>query len=981
MIPRFEVLSVDNGLSQSSVYSIHQDKIGFMWFGTSNGLNRYDGKNVKVFRAQGPPLQRANVNFVRGKLCEDKRGRIWYSNETGIYYYDPVKEKIMRAYDLMPDSLATISFNYYTTLALDDAENLWLSTSWNELVRFSVTDMQLQHIPLPAGVEKTDYIKHGNMVGNTLLLYLNQKGRELSFDLTSFTFDWIRSHPNTRIISTHGSRTYFKDAKKLSWLDSLMPSKINPVIEVESEISNIMRDPYDRIWISTFGSGLYCYYPSTNQIVNYRHENSKLKSLPFDITTCLFVDNTNNLWIGTDGGGVAWLDLKPSRFEIFPLNQGDYPALSDYFVRCLYEDRTGRIWFGTLHNGLCIYDPKDGSFANYSNRPGDVTSLPANKIGAIFEDRDHNMWIGHSNGVSIFDEQKKVFINSPFSQLFGEDVYKFIQLDDGTILVGTSKRLMLIAKKDNRYQIDRVDLDVSLTDMQLAPNGDLWTTSREGGLFHVAHNGKEYKNKANFFSGVNTRSIHFDEQDPELAWVCSGAGLIRLNIKSGSYKVYNYENGMPDNYLYGLLEDKRHNFWMSSNTGLYYFNRSDEQFVNYSVKDGLQSNEFNSRAFHKGASGKFYFGGINGFNYFDPDGSHSQLTPPKVMITSILVNGRLFVNDRTRAEAEPITLNYFENDLAFSIAVPDYTRPVANQIQYKLQGWDKDFITSPVNNINYSNLPPGNYRLRIRASNDGQIWGTEQNLYVNILSPFWRTNFFYGGIIALAVGSIVLTTRAYYRRKVNLRMRELEKQQAVLQERERISKDIHDDLGAGLSTIGILSELVKQNSKQDEFTRKQLTKISESSRHLIENLGELVWAHNPVNDSLLKLLWYLREHLGGMFEGTSTRLQIIIPEHIDDRPLQVEWRRNIFLITKEALHNVLKHAHATMVDLTVAMERDSLIITVRDNGVGFDAGNRMTKGNGLGNMEKRAKACNADIKIESRPGAGTSITISVFLTS
>jgi signal transduction histidine kinase len=236
-------------------------------------------------------------------------------------------------------------------------------------------------------------------------------------------------------------------------------------------------------------------------------------------------------------------------------------------------------------------------------------------------------------------------------------------------------------------------------------------------------------------------------------------------------------------------------------------------------------------------------------------------------------------------------------------------------------------------------------------------------------------------VLLIIVGGVVMTTRSYYKQKINRRLRELEKQQAILQERERISKDIHDDLGAGLSTIAILSELVKRNAKQDDFTEKHLNKISEASRQLIENLGELIWTHNPTNDSLLKFLWYLREHLSGMFEGTSTTFQILIPENISDRHLQVEWRRNIFLITKEALHNVLKHAQATLVDLTVYVNRDSLIITIRDNGIGFTREEKMGKGNGLGNMEKRAKACGAELIIESHPGKGTALTISALLVS
>ncbi len=981
IIPRFETRSVDDGLSQNSVYSIHQDKKGFMWFGTSNGLNRYDGENVKVFKAKSPLLEKANVNFIRGNLCEDKSGRIWYANETGIYYFDPAAEEILKAYNFMLGNTGTI--NYYTGLALDDQENFWLSSSGSEIVKFSVSSQQLQRIPLPREITNTDAIQYGSRAGNALILYLFQKKRNLKFDLNSYQFQWVTASTGNEILRTDGKYFYLIDKNKFSSYDSLLSKEVNSTVEVQDDINKILTDSFGRVWISTFGAGLYCYYPEGNKIVNYHRDHSKIKSLPFDITTYLYIDKTNNLWIGTDGGGVARLDLKPSRFSIFPLNQGDYPLLKDYFIRCLYEDEKGRIWFGTLHNGFCIYDPADGSLSNYANRPEDPNSLPVNKVNIIFRDRDNNMWIGHSKGVSIFDERRKTFIHIsflPFSveRLSNVDVYKLLQLPDGTILASTQIGVLKLKKVNDRYEcgIYRPEVKIAGTDIKQFSNGDLWITSRERGLNYFKYTDNAYENKERFFNGVNLRSIHIDEQNPDLIWICSGAGLISFNIKSFEYKLYNEQNGMPDNYLYGILEDKDHNFWMSSNTGLYSFNRKEEKFINYSVKDGLQSNEFNARAFHKGTSGKFYFGGINGFNFFDPGETSQQLMPPKVGITNTLINDKYFKRDSSWVEGTTITLKYFENDLAFTFEVFDYTHPDANQIQYMLEGWENEFITTSTKNARYSNLPPGDYTLRIRGSNNGQVWGEEDNLQIFIQAPFWKTNWFYGSVMLLIMGGIVMATRSYYKQKVNRRLRELEKQQAVLQERERISKDIHDDLGAGLSTIAILSELVKQNAKQDDFTEKQLYKISESSRRLIENMGELIWTHNPTNDSLLKLLWYLREHLGGMFEGTTTLFNISIQENVVDRPVKVEWRRNIFLITKEALHNVLKHAHASFVDLSITVTSDNLIIVIRDDGVGFNAEEKKNSGNGLANMERRARACGAELGIESYSGGGTSLTVS-----
>jgi len=223
-------------------------------------------------------------------------------------------------------------------------------------------------------------------------------------------------------------------------------------------------------------------------------------------------------------------------------------------------------------------------------------------------------------------------------------------------------------------------------------------------------------------------------------------------------------------------------------------------------------------------------------------------------------------------------------------------------------------------------------------------------------------------------------TRAHYKQKIKRKVSELEKQHAVFQERERISKDMHDDLGSGLSTIAILSELAMQRSQSDNFTEIQLKKISELSRELISSFGELIWSHNPVNDNLQRLLWYLRERLSSMFEGTSTEFTVTIPELISDKPIQAVWRRDIFLITKEALHNVLKHAEAKHVELKVSCMNNFLTVVISDDGVGFEVNKKMSSGNGLGNMIKRVKVNGGELKIESKEGNGTQLTIIVPLS-
>ncbi len=979
IIPRFETLSVNDGLSQNSVYSIHQDKKGFMWFGTSNGLNRYDGENIEVFKIKSQPLEKANINFIRGNICEDKQGRIWYANETGIYFFDPLKEDVSKAYDFMPDNSGTIA--YYSLVCLDENENLWLSHPSVGLLSFSTNTQKLLEFPFPDILSKTDFDADLEHIGNSILFYEPQQKRNLTFDIVSHTYQWLSKNVvNAKIISD-GKYLYNVNDYEITPHDTLGPPRLSQGFKIEGKIMSILKDQFDRIWITTLSDGLYSYHPDQNKIEHYRHENSKLKSLPFDIAGPLFLDNANNLWIGTDGGGVARLDLKSSRFEIFPLNQGDYPFLKDYFIRCLYEDEQGRVWFGTQHSGFCIYDPKDETLKNFSPQE-DKNSLPANKVNFIFRDAQGTMFIAHSKGLSVFNEEKNKFTNLSFGLYSNQgfptvEVFKLLQLQSDDILVITSMGVFILRKMKGVYEVYKREIDINSSDIIETSEGNFWMTTRALGLNHFTYKEGEYVNKEKFFVGINLRSIHLDKQNPEIIWICSGAGLIRFNVNSYEYKLYNQENGIPDNYLYGVLEDNNHNLWISSNTGIYFFDRTEEKFVNYTFNDGLQSNEFNSRAFYEGTSGQFYFGGINGFNYFDPGKAQSKLSPPKVSITTTWINDQSFVRDSTFVNDEELRLKYFENDLAFSFAVLDYTRPEANKIQYKLDGWDENFTTTHIKNARYSNLPPGKYTLHVRGANTGQIWSEEETLRVNIEAPFWKTDFFYGGVILIVIGSVVSATRAHYKQKIKRKLSEWEKQHAVLQERERISKDMHDDLGSGLSTIAILSELAIQRHQPDTFTEKQLRKISELSRELIANSGELIWSHNPINDSLLKLFWYMREHLSGMFEGTSTLFTFLLPDQISDKPIQAEWRRNVFLVTKEALHNVLKHAHANHVEMKVLSKNNSLTIVIRDDGVGFEVNVKMNCGNGLGNMNKRIKACGGELKIESNPGSGTLLTVIV----
>ncbi len=979
IVPRFETLDVENGLSQNSVYSIYQDKKGFMWFGTADGLNRYDGENVKVFKSHSPALNQANSNFIRGWLCEDKLGRIWFANETGIYFFNPVNEQVERAYDFLKDTQS--GFIYYTGMLLDNNENLWLINPGKGIVKFSIHSRQYKIIKYPSEIKPDEYASFPQPGTRHIYLHFANKPGVLRFNIYTEEYEWMfQGYPNLRV-KTDKQKLIASQDEKLFYYDSVKNELQSIPIHAKSLISQLAIDSLGRYWLSTMGDGLYSYSPEQQKTKEYRHDISRIKSLPSDIATCLFIDANQNLWIGMDGGGVSRLDLKPPQFNIFPLVQGEYPDLKNYFIRCFYEDELGRIWFGTHLNGLVIFDPKEGSIKIYSREDG---SLPGNSVGSIFRDREGKIWIGHDYGISLFDGTRLRQV--PLKAVAGvtpinNQVTQIIELNSGELLMTTFYGIYIIKKDGKGFYEGFIWKSFTSRTMGVHQNDDehVWVASQVEGLYHVRPEDSLVTNAQKFFNRINIRSIHQDEQESEILWLCSGAGLIRFDTHSTAYKLYKEEDGIPGGFVYGLIEDDNHNFWLSTNSGLCFFNRKDETFQTFTVKDGLQSNEFNRGAFYKGPSGTIYFGGIKGFNWFRSGAERATSKPPKSAIISTLVNDVAITNDSSFYLTRSLSLPHDKNDLLFEFAVFDYTRPEANKIQYMLEGWDKQWITTHQKSTRYSNLPHGNYIFRVRASSSTSDWGEEDYVSISIQAPFWKTNWFYATISLILIGVIAGITRMIAHGKFEKKLLEIEKQRAVLEERDRISKDIHDDLGTGLTKISILSQLARQSKSVDEFTQRQLDKISMSSHELIDNLSELIWSHNPTNDSLRKLLWYIREHLNPMFDGTQTKLNISIPDLPEDISVPAEWRRNIFLVTKESLHNVLKHSEATQASLTYSVVENRLIIVISDNGRGFDFNTNSNSGNGLTNIHKRINECRGTVHIESHPGQGTKLSIEVPL--
>ncbi len=965
-----------------------------MWFGTADGLCRYDGKNLITYDYSTNNDNDNVRNNVRGKILEDEAGNIWYSNESGLYKWDVLKEAVTRVKTFDTKRYRNAEFQ---CVYLDETNNIWMYNVIHGIFRFNITDGRIKQYPMPVGEGHSGFALNfidNDSAGNIWFRSGSEKDPYLVFDKKSLKYtaqsDDDPPHAyffegNLKILAYDEKLIYrYEEEERNDTIIKLINGEKTTFYSFDG-----LRDNYGRLWMTARGKGLFYYDEKDNHFHEFHHDNSKSKSLPFDLTTCLFIDRNDNLWIGTDGGGVARLDLKQPKFNIFPLADGDYPLLKDYFTKCFYEDEIGRIWFGSQTNGLSIYDPDTYVLTNYQHEPGNSKSIPGNIVGSILKDREGNFWVGSSGGISLFNEKEKSFKTIPIENLpelfpmVNNFVNKLKQLENGDILAATSIGIILIKKERNdsykgQYFRNNPQLTSQTSDIEEIPDKMLYATLRTLGLYQFEQIDGEYKFVKSFLQDFDLLSVRKDEILPGILWIGSRKGLIRFNTVTHAYRLWNELNGLANNHVYGSLEDSKGNIWLSTNKGLSYFDRKLNQFENYSYQDGLQSNEFNSQAFYKSKTGTFYFGGVKGFNWFNPGYSGREQIKPAAAITSIKINEIAYQKDSASMANRTLSVPYDRNDFNFQFAALDYTRPEANKYRYMLQGWDAGWISTEVGTARYANLPPGKYTLRLKVSNTSGVWSNEETLHIRIKAPFWQRGWFVAIIILLALATIIYATYSLSQMKTKRKLRLLEKKIAVDDERNRISADMHDEIGSGITHIALLSELIQTQHKDGRELRKDIATIATSARSLVQSMSEIIWALNPQNDTLENLLAYSREQSQKYFESFDVNFNIDFPEVVPDIRLSNEQRRNLYLVTREALNNAMKHSGATVIILSLEIVENACCFSVSDNGKGIAEKPGRLDGNGLRNMRNRMKNIGGTIEW-LLPEKGTTVRFCIDL--
>jgi len=819
----FEQISVPQGLSQSIVTQIMQDRRGYLWLGTEDGLNLYDGYGFTVLRTDPDDPHSLSYNQITA-LYEDRSGVIWAGTfNGGLNRYLLEKNRFIR-YRAEYRNPASLSHDLIYALVEDRAGRLWVGTDQglNRMEQphgdaAAASFTRFFHDPADPGSPGDDHIR-ALAVDSTGNLWIGT-GRGISL-LPAAETGSARPRFTALPEPLHGIkgladdtvRTLLVDRSGALWiggvhglhrlrwgngrqpqLESFYHRPGDPYSLSSNSVWALLEDDAGSIWIGTDG-GLNRFDPQHGGFASWRHDPRNANSLSHDEIRSLFQDRSGLLWVGTYGGGVSKVDARPKQFIHYACDPNALHGLAQPIVWGIYEDPHGFLWIGTHGGGLNKLDRRTGRYTWYRAHPEQPDSLSHDVVRLIIPGRDGELWIGtNGGGICRFNPATGRFIRfmhdagNPRS-LAHNEIRSLLLEEDGTLWIGTNgggldqldtRTLGHRGVRFRHFRHDPADSTSLASDyvrfVYKDSTGLYWIGTQGGGFDRYdprTERFTHYRQTPGRSGGISSNYIFCLHEDRHgFFWLGTwGAGLLKFDRRTDSFTSYSTKDGLPSDAIYGILEDRMGRLWFSTNNGLARFDPATLECKNYSIRDGLQSNEFNGGSFYRSPGGEMFFGGINGFNAFFPEQIQDNPHVPPVVITSFRKMNRLVRLDRPLSEVNTLKLTHRDYFFSFEFAALDYTAPEKNRYAYKMEGLDPEWITTSAAQrvAQYTTLPPGSYLFRVKGSNNDGVWNeTGRSIVIAIAPPWWKT-WWFRILLVLAAGGTILFF--YYRRLRLIRM-------------------------------------------------------------------------------------------------------------------------------------------------------------------------------------------------------------------
>lgn len=968
--------STGNGLSLNSVNDLLFDKQGFLWIATADGLQKFDGYRFQTFRHDESDKKSIPENAIFG-IYEDMDGNLWITERAHIVCKPKGR---MEFTDLTPAMPAfTFKFPFY---CVGETDTSVMIINYPEgIYAVNKSTLKVNKINSFAGFTDRDGIfmltrLHSKEESSWFI-----KGTDKTGDLYTISADGIRQFPNTHKIKVLFLVPEKKDslliitdkmAYKASAHEPFSVSQILPTAFNAAGFDNAYMTP------RKVGTGKF-FLIGTKEIWLYDAGQQKISLFPYteyfspDLIRYLHVTTTDdheNSWLGYNGiGGIKV--ISPKKFGLF--RRPDKNALP----YSLATDEGGKIYAGIYLGDIEIYD-KDGLFIRKIKLPeadkkfgspramamiDSSTLIVKSVIDKLYEINIHD---GSVRSLSYLLPPKT-------DSIPGEFEFGMQKIRNGEVWFSYRSSIFSIEKdpyKKNSYSsrlICTLPLKERINNFFRNDRGQLWIGTVAGAWCFENNSFQKMPLPA-------THIKHINQQKDGKVWVTTMDGIFILKDKR-LVRQLNIKDGLPNSFVYAVLFDDMDNAWVSTNRGLAKIDTA-YGITSYSAKEGLQGDEFNTRGYCKGDDGTLYFAGVNGINFFKPQNLVSKGEPSKTMLTGIEVNNQPYLKNLQPEFIETVNLPYNQNNIRLSFANMDLTVPEKNQYKFRLKGFQPDWTLPQTNNIVQYILPPGEYQLYVLGANYEGVWSKEPLIVrINILPPWYQTiwaKVLFGLLALVVVGGIFYSiSRNRYKKK----LRKLQMEQEVQKEKERLSRDLHDNLGAQITWLSNNISQVETAQQQDQPVEQKMSRLKEGAGELMQTLRETIWILNKDKVSAIDFFDKLVNHASKYIEGYPS-MQLQTEENISPGiELNSGQALQLFRICQEAVTNACKHAQANILFIKASSANGHFSITIGDNGKGFYTNTENPGHYGLQNMKQRAEESSLQLHIESAPGTGTRISI------
>jgi ligand-binding sensor domain-containing protein/signal transduction histidine kinase len=807
---RFDRINIEQGLSQSSVHVAFQDSRGFMWFGTQDGLNRYDGYTFKTFKPDPDAPTSLSDRWITS-IVEDPDGYLWVATrQGGLNRYDPHTEEFKR-YMHDDSNSNSLHDNHVNVLALDREGRLWVGTqngldvldrSTGSFTHFVYDPSQQEGI---TGKSITAILQdsRGNIWIGTRAGGLNR------FDPQNSKFTAFQSSPEIDTAISDDSVTALAEGRNNTiWvgtqkgLNRFQPDTGNfehflhadrkPESLANNWIISLLVDSTGNLWAGTM-SGLDRLSGTGKDFTHYQNDPTFINSLSANQITSIYEDRGGVLWFGTNGGGVNKYDRQRDDFAYYRHDPTNNNSLSSNFVSSVFVDMEGYVWVGTFEDGLNRLTRSTNQVVHFRHSPARPNSISSDEIMSIVEDQDGVLWVGTGDGLDRFDRVTLSFKHFQYhaenpGSISANRIYKVYVDRQNNIWVGTTAGLDRFDRITNTFihyspQVENLKSlsGTSVNSILEDSQGQLWVGTLESGLNRLDPKTGEfirYRHDASDKTSLSNDAIlSIFEDSKGQVWVGTfGGGLNLYHPESDSFSYYLEKDGLANGVVYGIMEDPRGNLWMSTNFGISRFDPRTKTFRNFDEGDGLQSNEFNSSAYARGRDGEFYFGGINGLTVFQPVSISDNHYVPQVTLTSLTQDDRPIAVNTSVETADHFTLQWPQNSFEFEFAALSYNQPNKNQYAYMLEGFDPNWhFIGTKRNGRYTNLPGGQYTLLLKSTNSDGVWSqADKQIKVLVIPPIWQKPAFQV-LMGVLLVVVAITGFRLRTRSIQDRNRELER--------------------------------------------------------------------------------------------------------------------------------------------------------------------------------------------------------------